>query len=72
MREMDYGTGYQYAHDEPDRVAAGMTCLPPSLAGRRYYQPTDQGREKLLAQRVAELDRLRETAFPKREKSAPK
>ncbi len=73
MRELDYGKGYRYAHDEPDRVAAGMPCLPTSLAGRRYYRPTEQGREKLLAQRLAELDRLREGAFPKRDgDAAPK
>ncbi|RRA49430.1 replication-associated recombination protein A [Acidipila sp. EB88] len=54
MREMDYGKGYKYAHDQEGRVAA-MECLPENLRGRRYYQPTDQGREKLLAQRMEEV-----------------
>jgi putative ATPase len=36
-----------------------MECLPPSLAKRRYYHPTDQGREKLLAQRMDEIARIR-------------
>ena len=58
MKELDYGKGYRYAHDEPDKVAA-MDCLPPSLADRRYYQPTQEGREKQLAQRLEELRRLR-------------
>jgi putative ATPase len=58
MREMDYGKGYQYAHDQEDRVA-DMDCLPPSLVGRRYYHPTAEGREKLLAARMEEVERLR-------------
>ncbi len=58
MKELDYGKGYRYAHNEPDKVAA-MECLPPTLADRRYYQPTQEGREKQLAQRLEELRRLR-------------
>jgi putative ATPase len=58
MKELDYGKGYQYAHDLEGKVAA-MECLPAGLAGRRYYQPTQEGREKLLAQRMAEIERLR-------------
>jgi putative ATPase len=38
-----------------------MECLPPSLSGRRYYQPTSEGREKLLAQRMEEIRRIRES-----------
>jgi putative ATPase len=59
MREMEYGKGYKYAHDEEGRVAA-MECLPENLRDRRYYQPTQEGREKLLAQRMEEIRRLRE------------
>jgi putative ATPase len=59
MKELDYGKGYQYAHDIEGRVA-DMECLPPSLAGRRYYQPTNQGREKLLAQRMDEIARIKQ------------
>lgn len=58
MRELDYGKGYQYAHDEEGRVA-DMECLPPSLAGRRYYQPTGEGREKLLRERMEEIRRVK-------------
>jgi putative ATPase len=39
MKSLDYGKDYQYAHDVEGRVA-DMECLPPSLAGRRYYHPT--------------------------------
>jgi putative ATPase len=59
MKELDYAKGYKYAHDEPEKVAAEMDCLPPSLSGRHYYEPTNEGREKQLAQRLKELRRLR-------------
>ena len=57
MKELDYGKEYQYAHDVEGRVA-DMQCLPASLAKRRYYQPTNEGREKLLAQRMEEIARI--------------
>jgi len=60
MKELDYGKGYQYAHDVEGKVAA-MDCLPPSLAGKRYYVPTNEGRERLLGQRMGEIARLRES-----------
>jgi len=60
MKSLDYGKDYQYAHDLEGRVA-DMECLPPSLAGRRYYQPTQEGREKLLAQRMDEIARIKES-----------
>jgi putative ATPase len=60
MKDLDYGKGYRYAHDEENKVAA-MDCLPPSLLGRRYFEPTQEGREKQLAQRLEELRRLRES-----------
>jgi putative ATPase len=58
MKELDYGRDYQYAHDVEGRVA-DMECLPPSLAGRRYYKPTDEGRERLLGQRMDEIARIK-------------
>ncbi len=58
MKELDYGKGYQYAHDVEGKVAA-MDCLPASLEGRRYYQPTGEGRERLLAQRMEEIAALK-------------
>jgi putative ATPase len=36
-----------------------MDCLPDSLKGRSYYQPTQEGREKLLAQRLEEIRKIR-------------
>ncbi len=61
MKELGYGREYQYAHDVPGRVAA-MQCLPEGLEDRRYYRPTDQGRERQLGQRMDEIERLREAA----------
>ena len=58
MKELDYGKGYRYAHNEEGRVA-DMDCLPDSLKGRSYYKPTQEGREKLLAQRMEEIRRIR-------------
>ena len=59
MKSLDYGKDYQYAHDVEGRVA-DMECLPAGLAGRRYYHPTNEGREKLLAQRMEEIARIKE------------
>ncbi len=58
MKELDYGKGYLYAHDEEGRVA-DMDCLPDSLKGRSFFKPTQEGREKLLAQRMEEILRIR-------------
>ena len=45
MKQLDYGKGYRYAHDEPEGVASGMDCLPPAHKNRKFYRPTDRGRE---------------------------
>jgi putative ATPase len=58
MKELDYGKGYRYAHNEEGKVAE-MDCLPDSLKGRSYYHPTQEGREKILAQRMEEIRRIR-------------
>ncbi|MCI7403870.1 MULTISPECIES: replication-associated recombination protein A [unclassified Pyramidobacter] len=44
MKELDYGKGYQYAHDAAEKLT-GMQCLPDSLLGKVYYEPTEQGLE---------------------------
>jgi putative ATPase len=58
MKDLDYSKGYRYAHDEEGKVA-NMDCLPDSLKGRSYYKPTQEGREKLLAQRMEEIRKIR-------------
>jgi putative ATPase len=59
MKNIGYGKGYQYAHDEEEKVS-DMACLPESLAGKTYYQPTDQGFEARLRQRMDEIRRIKE------------
>ncbi|MGC9225627.1 MAG: replication-associated recombination protein A, partial [Terracidiphilus sp.] len=58
-QSLGYSAGYQYAHNVPDRVA-DMECLPPGLQGKSYYHPTDEGREKLLKQRMLEIAQIRQ------------
>ncbi len=60
MEQLDYGKDYKYAHDEEGKVA-DMECLPEDLRDRRYYKPGQEGREKLLSQRMDEIRRLRES-----------
>jgi len=57
MKHIGYGKGYQYAHNTEEKVT-DMTCLPESLAGRTYYQPTDQGFEARIRQRLEEIRRI--------------
>jgi putative ATPase len=54
MKQFGYGSGYQHAHQFEDAVNT-MECLPESLKGTRFYEPTDRGVEQRIAQRLAEL-----------------
>jgi putative ATPase len=45
MKEIGYGKGYRYAHDEPDAYAAGERYLPEEMPARRYYVPAPRGLE---------------------------
>jgi putative ATPase len=56
MKELGYGSGYRYAHDEPEAYAAGERYFPDDMPDRRYYHPAPRG----LEQRIGEaLERLR-------------
>ncbi len=57
MAELGYGQGYRYAHDYEGHVAPDETYLPDSLAGRRYYVPTELGVEADLRARLEALRR---------------
>jgi len=59
MKQVGYGRGYQYAHDLDSKVA-DMECMPDNLREREYYHPTQEGREKLLAQRMEEIRQRKE------------
>ncbi len=54
MKELEYGKGYQYAHDTNDKLT-NMQCLPDSLLGREYYQPTEQGIEGRYKTRLEQI-----------------
>jgi putative ATPase len=58
MKSLDYGKGYRYAHTEPEAVA-DMSCLPPDLQNRRYYQPRDRGFEKEIRRRLDAWEKIR-------------
>ena len=55
MKDMDFGAGYRYAHDEPEAYAAGENYFPPELATRRYYYPVERGLEKLIGEKLGHL-----------------
>ncbi|MDX1776279.1 MAG: replication-associated recombination protein A [Desulfobulbales bacterium] len=57
MRDLDYGKGYRYAHDEADGLVE-QEHLPAELAGRKYYQPTTRGYEALVKDRLAKWRRI--------------
>ena len=59
MKSLDYGKGYSYAHDTDEKIAR-MTCLPDSLAGRRYYEPAGLGAEARFKARLAAVRDWRE------------
>jgi putative ATPase len=58
MAHFGYGKGYQYAHNEPDRLT-DMQCLPDHLRERRYYRPTDEGFEKKLKEKLRAIEEWR-------------
>ena len=54
MQNLNYGKGYKYAHDYEDKLTT-MDCLPPTLLGKTYYQPTTQGNEIKFKQRLEQI-----------------
>ena len=58
MKAWGYGDGYQHAHNFEDALT-NMECLPPGLAGTRYYLPTGRGMEKRIVERLEELRAMR-------------
>lgn len=54
MEELDYGAGYQYAHNTEEKLT-NMECLPESMRGSRYYFPTEQGDEAEVKERLEEI-----------------
>lgn len=54
MKELNYGTGYQYAHSHKDNTTS-MECLPDDLIGTTFYTPKEHGSEKILKQYLDQL-----------------
>ena len=54
MKDLEYGKGYQYAHDTKEKLT-DMQCLPDALLGREYYHPTEQGREAEYGRHLQEI-----------------
>ena len=55
MKELDYGKGYRYAHDEGEGYAAGESYFPDEIGERRYYEPVARGLEIKIAEKLAHL-----------------
>ena len=68
MKQLEYGKGYQYAHNERDAVA-DMECLPESLADRRYYRPTERGFEKEIKRRLDGWEKVKQERRQKKEEA---
>jgi putative ATPase len=60
MKELDYGKGYRYAHDEEGGFAAGEQYLPDGLQGVHFYQPVERGLEIRIAEKMRALHALNE------------
>lgn len=60
MKELDYGKGYIYAHDTEEKVSA-MQCLPDALKDRRYYEPTEEGGEREVKEKLEEILRWKKS-----------
>jgi putative ATPase len=63
MKELEYGKGYRYAHNEADAIA-DMSCLPPALEGRKYYEPKERGFEKEIKRRLDGWEEIKKKRRP--------
>lgn len=60
MKKLEYGKGYQYAHDTEEKLT-NMQCLPDSLAGKEYYHPTEQGLEIKYKNKLEQIKEWKKT-----------
>jgi len=65
MKDLGYADGYKYDHDFPHHFA-GQPCLPPQIADREYYRPSDQGVEERIRQRLQWLREHRD-GYPEKD-----
>lgn len=66
MKDLGYGQGYRYAHDEPGGFAAGETYFPEEIGEKTYYHPAERGLEVRIAEKLARLRALNQKAEDKR------
>jgi putative ATPase len=64
MKDMGYSQGYRHAHEFEDAIT-DMECLPPSLAGKQFYFPSDRGVEKRIAERLDEIRKAKQRMHEK-------
>jgi putative ATPase len=62
MKQLDYGKGYRYAHDEEDGFAAGERYMPEGLETKSFYRPVERGLEVRIAEKLRELRKRNEDA----------
>ena len=62
MKELDYGKGYRYAHDEEGGFAAGESYLPDGMAAPGFYRPVERGLEIRIAEKLRELRKRNDAA----------
>ncbi len=55
MKDLQYGQGYRYAHDEPDGFAAGVSYWPDGMPAQEFYQPVERGLEIRIAEKLRDL-----------------
>ncbi len=55
MKQLDYGKGYRYAHDEEDGFAAGETYFPEGMQAPNFYRPVERGLEIRIAEKLRQL-----------------
>jgi putative ATPase len=66
MKDLDYGSEYRYAHDEPNAYAAGESYLPAAYTGQRFYHPVDRGLERKISEKLSYLQELDRTSEKRR------
>ncbi|WP_260674903.1 replication-associated recombination protein A [Comamonas aquatica] len=66
MKDMDWGKGYRYAHDEEGGFAAGEDYFPEGLDNPHFYQPVPRGLEIKIGEKLAQLRQLNEAAEQQR------
>jgi putative ATPase len=55
MKDLQYGRGYRYAHDEADGFAAGESYWPEGMSASEFYRPVERGLEIRIGERLREL-----------------